>query len=189
VASFVAVFDACVLYPAALRDLLVRLAMTGLFRARWSDDIHDEWIAAVRRERPDITREQLQRTRDLMERAVLDARVTGYEGLIPQLNLPDAGDRHVLATAIRCQAGVIVTFNLKHFPSETLATYGLEAQHPDDFVSHVFDLNPALVCATVRDQRLALVNPPRSVAELLDTFRGLGLTTAAAALQSMEAVL
>jgi hypothetical protein len=94
-----------------------------------------------------------------------------------------------VAAAIRCQAGVIVTYNLKHFPQSALAPYGIEAQHPDDFVSHLFDLDPAKVCAAVRDQRQALVNPARSVTELLETFRSLELATTVVALESMEAVL
>ena len=115
-ASFVAVYDACVLYPAPLRDLLLRLALTDLFRARWTERIHEEWMRSVQRDRPDLTPEQLQRTRELMDLSVPGCLVTGYEGLIENLNLPDPDDRHVLAAAIRCQAGVIVTYNLKDYP-------------------------------------------------------------------------
>lgn len=72
-ASFVAVFDACVLYPASVRDLLLRLALTDLFRARWTDRIHDEWISGVlKRQRQDLSKAQLERTRDLMNQAVPD---------------------------------------------------------------------------------------------------------------------
>lgn len=188
-ASFVAVYDACVLYPAALRDLLVRLAQTRLFRGRWSNDIHREWTEALRRDRPDIGEEPVRRILALMEQAVPDALVTGYEDLVERLELPDQADRHVLAAALRCQAGVIVTYNLKDFPPAALAAYDLEAQHPDDFVSHLFDLDAAAVCAVVRDQRRALTNPPRTVGELLETFGSLGLTTTVAALESMEALL
>ena len=59
---FTVVYNACVLYPAPLRDLLMRLALTDLFRARWSEQIHDEWINAVLRNRPDLSRQQLERT-------------------------------------------------------------------------------------------------------------------------------
>jgi hypothetical protein len=129
VATFVAVFDACVLYPASVRDLLLRLALTDLSRARWTDRIHDEWIGGVLKQRQDLSRTQLERTRDLMNQAVPDCLVTAYESLIDGLGLPDPNDRHVLAAAIRCQAGVIVTYNLRHFPEEALAPYGIEAQH------------------------------------------------------------
>jgi hypothetical protein len=188
-ASFVAVFDACVLYPAPLRDLLLRLALTDLFRARWSAAIHDEWTRSVLARRPDLTPATLDRTRALMDRAVPDALVTGHEGLVPTLTLPDPDDRHVLAAAIRCQAGVIVTFNLKDFPAAALAPYGIEAQHPDEFVAHLFDLAPGAVCGAVRDQRLSLKAPPRSVRELLDTFLSLGLASTVTALDTMQEVL
>jgi hypothetical protein len=189
VASFVAVYDACALYPAPLRDLLLRLALTDLFRARWTERIHEEWMRAVRERRPDITAQQLERTRVLMDQAVPDCLVGGYEGLMAQLTLPDPDDRHVLAAAIRCQAGVIVTYNLKDFPQAVLAAYGIEAQHPDDFVCHLFDLAPAAVCAAVRDQRVVLKNPPKSVRELLDTFLSLELASAVAALEAMQELL
>lgn len=108
-ASFIAVYDACVLHPAPLRDLLLRLALTDLFRARWIEEIHAEWVRSVIERRSDLKPEQLRRTRELMDRSVPDCLVTGYESLVEQLRLPDPHDRHVLAAAICCQAGVIVT--------------------------------------------------------------------------------
>lgn len=188
-ASFVVVYDACVLYPAPLRDLLLRLALTDLFRARWTERIHEEWMRSVLRDRHDLKPEQLQRTRELMDRSVPDCLVTGYEGFIGNLKLPDPDDRHVLAAAIRCQAGVIVTYNLKDYPPDVLASHGIEAQHPDDFVSHLHDLAPAAVGAAVRGQREALQNPPRSVRELLDTFLSLGLAGTVARLETMQELL
>lgn len=187
--NFVAVYDACVLYPAPLRDLLLRLALTDRFRARWTDAIHDEWIAAVLEARPDLRPEQLQRTRELMNTAVPDCLVTGYEGLIDQIELPDPDDRHVAAAAVRCQAGVIVTCNLKDFPAEALAAYGIEVQHPDDFVCHLLDLDPGGVCAAVRDQRQSLRNPPKSVREMLDTLLSQQLAGTVAALEGMQQLL
>lgn len=169
-ATFTALYDACVLYPAPLRDLLMRLAMTDLYRARWTDDINEEWISAVLKQRSDLKRKQLDRTRDLMNAHVRDCLVTGYEPLIAGLDLPDADDRHVLAAAIRTRAHVIVTFNLKDFPNEYLATFGIAAQHPDEFISHVIDLSPGSVCEAAKRQRAALTNPPKSVAEFLDTL-------------------
>lgn len=105
-----AVFDAYVLYPVPVRDLLMRLSVTGLFRARWTDRIHDEWIEAVLRKRNDLHREKLQRTRRLMDEVVPDCLVTGYEGIEATLELPDEDDRHVLAAAIKWGAGTIVTY-------------------------------------------------------------------------------
>jgi hypothetical protein len=188
-ANFVALYDACVLYPAPLRDLLLRLALTDLFRARWTDRIHDEWIRSVLGNRPDLNAALLNRTRTLMDRSVPDCLVTEYEGLIEQLELPDPNDRHVLAAAIRCQAGVIVTYNLKDFPDDCLARFGIEALHPDEFVAHQFDLSPATVGKAVRDQRQSLQNPPQSVRQLLDTFLSLGLASTVSALESMQELL
>ena len=93
--NFTAVYDACVLYPAPLRDLLMRLAVTDLFRAKWTEAIQDEWTRSVLRDRPDLSADQLQRTRTLMNDNVRDCLVTGYEELIPALHLPDPDDRHV----------------------------------------------------------------------------------------------
>jgi predicted nucleic acid-binding protein len=114
---FIAFYDANVLYPAELRNLLMHLALTGLFRAKWSADVHEEWISALLEKRPDLTRDKLERTRALMDLHAVDALVTGYEDLIPGLQLPDPNDRPVLAAAIRGQATVIVTMNLRDFPS------------------------------------------------------------------------
>lgn len=161
-ASFTALYDSCTLYPAPLRDLLMHLALTDLFRARWTDQIHDEWIASLLKNRPDLTPEQLERTRALMNANVLDCLVTGYTHLIQGLTLPDPGDRHVLAAAIRCGASVIVTFNLDHFPSDYLGTFGIEPQHPDEFITHLIDLSPAAVCAAAKRHRASLKHPPKT---------------------------
>jgi predicted nucleic acid-binding protein len=185
VATFTAIYDACVLNPAPLRDLLLRLAMTELFRARWTDRIHDEWIRGLLKSRNDLSAEQLQRTRQLMNQAVPDCLVTGYGELINDLELPDPGDRHVLAAAIRCQAGVIVTFNLDDFPAETLELYGIEAQHPDEFIVHLLDLDAAAVCTVAGHQRRALKTPPKSPEEFLDILLRQGLAGTVAQLREM----
>jgi len=169
-ATFTALYDACVLYPAPLRDLLMRVAMTDLFRARWTDEIHEEWITAVLRDRDDLTRDQLERTRSLMNAHVRDCIVTGYDDLIGSLELPDENDRHVLAAAIRTRAHVIVTFNLDDFPNDYLARFGIAAEHPDEFLTHLLDLNPGAVCEAAKRQRAALTNPPKSVDEFLEAL-------------------
>lgn len=79
---FTVVYDACVLYPAPLRDFLVRLAVTGAFRARWTEAIHDEWVRNLLANRADLSREKLERTVALMNQAVPDCLVEGYELLI-----------------------------------------------------------------------------------------------------------
>ena len=186
---FTALFDACVLYPAPLRDLLMHLALTDLFRAQWTDQIHDEWIRSVLEQRPDLRREQLERTRQLMNAHVRDYLVTGYEDLIPALNLPDPDDRHVLAAAIRAGADVIVTYNLHDFPDAALAPYGIDAQHPDEFVAHLVDLAPQSVCIAGKRQRQSLRRPSATVQEFLTTLERQGLPQAVAALRQFAELL
>jgi predicted nucleic acid-binding protein len=164
------VYDACVLYPASLRDLLMHLALAGLFHARWTDSIHEEWIRGVLRDRPDLTAEKLRRTRMLMDRSVRDCLVTGYEHLIPSLCLPDPDDRHVLAAAIHAHAKAIVTFNLADFPTAILHDYDIEAMHPDEFIAGLFDLATPAVLAAVKRQRQSLKKPPMTASELLDVL-------------------
>ena len=180
--AFVAIYDANVLYPGSLRDLLIRLAQTGLFQAKWTDQILDEMVDAIVSAQPELA-ERMERTRELMADAILDVRVSGYEPLIPNLQLPDPDDRHVLAAAVRCNAQVIVTANLRDFPSEQLDLYDIEAQSPDEFVLNVLELAPARVVSVVEDQARALTNPPTTTDELLDRLRTVGLPRAVAAIR------
>ena len=188
-ANFSAVYDACVLYPAPLRDLLLQLALTGLYRAHWTDDIHDEWTRNVLKNRKDLTQTQLQRTRELMDSNVRDCLVTGYESLIPSLQLPDENDRHVLAAAIRAGADVIVTYNLKDFPPASLDEFGIEAQHPDEFIIHLIDLAPSKVCGAAKTIRARLRNPPRTVNEYLDVLEQNQLPETVAKFREFEELL
>jgi hypothetical protein len=170
VSHFTVLYDACVLYPAALRDLLMHLALADLFRAKWTDAIDDEWIRSLLKDRPDLKPEQLQCTRELMNANVRDCLVTGYEPLITGQTLPDPDDRHVLAAAIQAGARVIVTFNLLEFLPESLAAHGIEAVHPDDFVTSQLDLAPHVVCAAEKRQRESLKNPPKTVDQYLEAL-------------------
>ena len=188
-ATVTAIFDACVLYPAPLRDLLMHLALLDVVRARWSADIHEEWMRSLLAQRHDLTRAQLERTRQLMDAHVREGLVSGYEPLIPTLTLPDPKDRHVLAAAIHTKADVIVTFNLKDFPADTLALFGMEAQHPDEFVTSLLDLDVASVCEAVKRQRASLKNPPKTTAELLQTLERCGLAHTVMRLSAFESLL
>ncbi|CBL47324.1 conserved hypothetical protein [gamma proteobacterium HdN1] len=167
--KFAVVYDACVLYPAPLRDLLLRLAVTNLFKAHWTDKIHDEWINALLRQGK-FSKEKLEKIRQLMDAHIVDAKVTRYEGLIDSLSLPDPNDRHVLA-AIRCNADAIITFNLKDFPPEQTHRYGVDILHPDDFIHYQLEMSPALCCSVIRKQRAALKNPPINVPDFLSILQ------------------
>jgi predicted nucleic acid-binding protein len=122
--AFTVIYDANVLYPNSLRDLLIRIAQAGVVQAKWSSEILDEALGSLRRNRPDISQDKISRLRDLLNAAVPDCLVTGYEPLIEGLKLPDAKDRHVLAAAIKAGAQVIVTRNLKDFPASDLQPLG-----------------------------------------------------------------
>jgi predicted nucleic acid-binding protein len=163
----------------------MHLALTGLFRAKWSADIHEEWISALLRNRPDLTRTKLERTRMLMDQHATDALVTDYQHLIPGLQLPDPNDRHVLAAAIRARADVIVTINLRDFPPEVMATFGIEAQHPDEFILHLLDLAPGVVARAAHDHRLSLKNPAKTIEAYLNTLEAQGLTQTASVFVNM----
>ena len=178
----IVLYDACVLYSASLRDLLVRLALTNLFQARWTDEIHDEWIRNVLANRPDISPGSLARCRQLMDLHVSDCLVTGYQSLISTLTLPDADDRHVLAAAIHAGAAFIVTFNLNDFPASSLGQFNIEAVHPDEFLTRLWDEEPNAVLEAVRLQRAGLKNPPKTPAEYLTTLEQSQLPEIAACL-------
>lgn len=187
--QYTALLDANVLYPAPLRDLLLQIAVTDLFKAKWTADIHREWIGALLRNEPGRDRAALERTRDLMDRATRDSLVEGYHALIPTLSLPDADDRHVLAAAIVGRCDVIVTQNLADFPADRLAPFGIDVQHPDEFLANHLHLAPGLFCASVRKVRARLKNPPYSVEAYLGTLTQLGLVVTAAELGGFAELL
>lgn len=157
--NYTVIYDACVLYPAPLRSFLMYLALSGQFRARWSNDIHDEWIRNLLKKRSDIDPHKLNRVRELMDSHVPGCLVEGHESLIPSISLPDVDDRHVVAAAIQTRAEAIITFNLKDFPDDALAPYNLRAIHPDDFIMDLCDLNLASVLQAAQRHRASLQNP------------------------------
>ncbi len=119
----------------------MELSAERLFRPKWSNTIHEEWIRNLLKKRPDLDRSKLERTREMMNTAIPDCLVEGFEELIKGLKLPDEKDRHVLAAAIHSSCDAIITFNLRHFPVELMGKYDIEVQHPDDFIYHQFGLN------------------------------------------------
>ena len=181
-----AVLDANVLYPQVLRDVLLSLSFNGVYAARWSDRIHDEWTRNLQKQRPDLLTAQLQRTRRLMNEQIEDSLVENYEHLIPTLELPDADDRHVLAAAIHSQSEIIVTWNLKDFPRRALEEHGIIAVSPDQFLSERLAEKTALVIAALAEQRQRMRNPPQSPAQFLESLQRQKLTRFVAALWAHE---
>ncbi len=180
---FTVVYDANVLHPASLRDLLIRLACTGLYRAKWTHAILDEMTTSVIRANPQLDPARLERTRQLMIRAVTDCIVTGYEPLIEAVELPDQNDRHVVAAAIRCRAQTIITNNLQDFPDSVLDQFDIKAQSPDHFVYHLLKTTYAEVVHTITRQAAALRKPPQSYNQLLDRLEKVGLPQTVAAIR------
>lgn len=184
-----ALYDACVLYPAPLRDLLLQLATTGLFRAKWTDAIHEEWMRNVLKNRRDLTRDQLERTRRLMNAGVADCLVDGYQHLIETIALPDDDDRHVVAAAVFAKADVIVTVNLRDFPARALMPHNLAAVHPDDFISSQLALDTVTVTDVVRTCCSRLRNPPKTVEDYLRILEAQQLRRSVAGLAEYAAIL
>jgi predicted nucleic acid-binding protein len=164
----------------------MQLALTDLFRAKWTNRIHDEWIRNLLKNRPDLKREQLEKTRRLMNASTRDCLVEGYDDLIDSIKLPDEDDRHVLAAAIHAHAGIIVTFNLKDFPPKTLRQHKIEAIHPDDFVMRLIKMDSGAVCEAARQHRARLQNPPKTVEEYLLTLANQGLVKTVKHLKAID---
>jgi len=180
------VYDASVLYPSVLRDLLIRIAQSGLVRARWTEKILDEVFEALQGNRPDLDRERLNRTRSLMGTAVRDWCIRGWEPLVEVLALPDDGDRHVLAAAIRAHAQVIVTSNLRHFPTRILRQWDVEPKSPDEFVSDQIAVGHSVVYAAVQQIADSWRKPPGTVDDVLDRLERSGLTRSVAQLRAQD---
>lgn len=181
----VAFLDASVLYPALLRNVPMHFAVADLFRAHWSAQVHEEWMRSLSHDRPDISRRQLERTRDLMDAHALDALVEGYEHRIETITLPDVDDRHIVAAALHCGAQVIVTANLRDFPESTLAPLGLVAEHPDTFLSRVTSESKQLALSAFRELCANRRNPPQSPREVLQIMARQGLSVTAEALGAL----
>ncbi len=166
--NIVAVLDACVLYPAPLRDFLMNLAVFDTFQVKWTEEIHDEWIRNVLKNRPDLKPEQLERTKRLMNAYTRDSIVENYKNLIDSLHLPDKNDRHVLAAAVHSKANLIVTFNLRDFPEQELVKYEIKAIHPDKFIQILIENEADSVYLAARTQWQNLKKPPLPLNNFLE---------------------
>lgn len=185
----VAFLDSSVLYPAGTRNLLLRLAVHHLFQARWSADVHREWMAAVRRNYPDIPADRLERTRILMDLHAEGCLVVDYEALVGGLRLPDPKDEHVLAAAITAGASRIVTANLRDFPTDRLRPHRMAAVHPDEFVLAFLRKLRHRTLTAMREHRASLRNPPLPPEAYVSALDRQGLVRTAAALRPFSAYL
>lgn len=176
-ARYTAILDANVLYPQLVRDTLLSLAVERLYHARWTTTIHAEWMRNLAKDRPQITA-RLPQLAERMNASVPDCLVTNYEKLITSIDLPDPNDRHVVAAAIAGHADAIVTFNTKDFPADVLQPYGIEVQHPDEFVMNQLQLQKIPALSAIKKMRARWTNPVRPAQELITAFekRGLPMT-------------
>jgi predicted nucleic acid-binding protein len=182
--AFVALYDANVLYPNTLRDLLIRIAQSGLVQAKWTDRVLDEVFRNLTKNRSDIDEAKLARLRSLMNESIPDVLITDFEPLISALELPDPDDRHVLAAAIKCNAQVIVTGNVKDFPATELGRWGIEAKRPDDFVLEQIDRDVKVVYACVQQIVDSRKHSPETIDDVLRQLERSGLVETSAALRT-----
>lgn len=185
----VAVYDACVLYPFHLRNVLIQCAFDGLVAARWTDEIHAEWIRNLAANSPNTSIARLEATRDTMKAALPDADVTDYQALIPNLSLPDPDDRHVLAAAITGGAKAIVTWNLKDFPASHIESHGISSVSPDAFLVSLHAAFPKALISSVARARQNLRRTTPSIDEFIDTLERQGLVEFASILRRRKARL
>jgi predicted nucleic acid-binding protein len=170
--AFTVVLDTCVLYPAHLRDTLLRQAERGLYRAQWPDDILGELDRNLRE--AGVAPAPVEHLLEQMDAAFPDARVLGYRQLIATMTC-DEKDRHVLAAAVRADAAAIITFNTRDFPDESIDPYQVDVIDPDTFLLDQLDLSPRIVLHELEAQSSANRREPKSVASLLDALARAGV--------------
>ena len=170
---FTCVLDTNVIYPIEIRDLLFWFAYYNLYTVKWSKHIFDEWENVMQKK--SIPHEEIQKRIERANEVFPDAMVVNYEGIINSLELPDEKDRHVLAAAIKANANIIVTNNLKDFPEEYLAKFGLVAKSADMFLADTIDLNSNLSVMAFRELVLNRQNPDMNEYQVLDAMRRNGL--------------
>ena len=172
-----------VIYGQTPCSLLMHLGLTEAVYLHWTEAILDECFDNLITNRPDLDPDKLARTRALMLQHQPRAMVEEYEHLIEELVLPDPQDRHVLAAAIHADIGLIVTNNIKDFPTAAHEPYGMERVRPDGLVNRLLDRAPGRVIQAVANLQQARKRPPRSMDETLDLLGDRGFSTSVARLR------
>lgn len=180
---YTAFIDACTLASALRRNLLLTLAEAEFFRVRWSVPVLDETeraIEAILTDKGyarDDAKDRAARARLAMETAFEEAIVDDFQNLLSACEgLPDPGDVHVLAAALKTQAATIVTENLKDFPDHVLAPLNIEARAADAFIADTIALDTGRAVAAIRTMRLRLKRPEKTAEILLLDMEAAGLT-------------
>ena len=165
--------DACVLYPTVMREVTLGCARAGLFEARWSARILEEWARAAAKLGP----EQEVFARGEIAALAVDfpqAIVAAYNGLEARLWLPDPNDVHVLAAAVGGSCDAVLTMNNKDFPGNVLAEEGLFRANPDAFLRGLLEEFPEEVhpiAQRVLDQANRLSERPWEMRALMKKAR------------------
>lgn len=180
------VLDACVIYPASVRDVLLSVASEGVYTPYWSQLIHNEWQRNLLKNRNDLSQDQLSKTASIMDTRFHGSCVNSFHHLIDQLNLPDVNDCHVLALAIETKSKFIITSNIGDFPKSELDKYGIAAITPDDFLTNLYKKFDVLVIEAMRRQRARLKNPSKTAEEFLDKLSAVGLSLLASELENKK---
>lgn len=183
------VCDACVLYPFHQRNILIQASADGLYDARWTEEIHDEWMRNLIANVPAISIERLHATRRLMEQALPEALVGKFHHHIEAISLPDPDDRHVVAAAIETKASHILTWNLRDFPATELRKHRLIRETPDGFLVGIYDEAPELVIGSLSNARRNLSKTGTSAQDFLELLLKQGFTKLARRLRSHTAAL
>ena len=170
--AFSALLDTCVLYPAHLRDTLLRLAERELYVPRWSFHIRQELIRNIIER--GVSEVAVTRLLDSMLEAFPEADVMGYESLIESMTCQEK-DRHVLAAAVRAKTPALVTFNIRDFPAASVEKFGVEVVHPDDFLLDLLDLAPRIVIDDLHAQAARNRREPQTWSALLDVLERAGV--------------
>lgn len=180
---FTAVLDTNVIYPVITRDILLWFAHYDLYTPKWSAHIFEEWKRVMLRK--GVSEDEAIKRINIPNMAFPDALVMNYESLVPNLTLPDPDDCHVLAAAIKANANLIVSNNIKDFPQEYLLTFGLSVKTADDFLTDIIDLNHEVSIRAFREMVLYKKNPTLDEYQVLDQLRKCMLTDTADYLHSL----
>jgi len=187
---YTAVLDACVLYQLAIADSLMSIAVTGLFAAKWTQKIEDEWIKSLEKNRPDL-KGKLATRRDSMREAVPDWEISeaAWNSIASSLTLPDPNDVHVLAAAIAGHADCIVTRNQQDFPANIMDVHGIDILDPDEFIINQWDLENVPVMAAFKSMRSRRKKPTETVEDFALTLEKNGLPATAQKIREAAALI
>lgn len=169
--------DTNVLYAARLRDILLDLAVEGIIELRWSPDVLDELVRAIRRHVPLTPQQDPLALIAAMTNVLPDALIVPPEPLAVSVSLPDPNDEHILAAAIHAGCDMLLTANLRHFPVDTLLQLDppVRAIHPDAFLIELITARAAEVVPVIDACRRNLTRPPLTVAEYVAALDRVGL--------------